>query len=554
MAQTASVRPETLVIDPWVDLPLEAGPQAALQAARDGDLARFNEYAATGQLATMVYGRQVLQVLREVPSDPRWELWHAGSVILYGLWHRVDDKWLTPSTRSALKHFVDVYLAPLSGLSTPSTALEYVDSVLSGDARGERRATMRTLGVPERNPTNWLTPRSASYYRLEDTVLLAWVEMLRGRLELSLTLAERALNLGVPEDHQRIAAADLISFVRIALGGVDSHASLRSPAMLAGPRGPSPVDTCLWLLEECLLSTLVEPHAVEGRAIAAHGIAARLGSPRVIARAEAWCSTGKLLNGDLPALSRELPAQLEFLRTAVPGLRALPVFLSGVVNQRREQLFESARLARTTGQGWLELAALTWLVHLGPGGRATRNLHRLLRASGWRTIPLVPRNVAASVARTLATEGCRSTALVAFAVASGDEKAVADVATGHLEDPRAGSECYGAAASALARVGRPGARALLRSVAQSQSPAAAAARAALTKRLDRVGLSEREGEVLRLAASGRTNAEIASTLVISRHTVARHVENSRTKLGASNRAEAVARWLSLREREDDERP
>lgn len=546
--------PGSTFADPWTDLPLEPGPQAALEAARAGDLARFNECAATGQLATMVYGRQALQVLREVPTDPKWELWHAGSVLLYGLWHRVDDEWLTPASRSVRKQFVDVYLSPLSGRATHSTTLEYVDSVLSGDARGERRATMRTLGFTERGSIHWLTPRSASYLRLEDTVLLAWVEMLRGRLELSLTLAERASSLGVPEDHQRIAAADLITFVKIALGGADSHASLRSPAMLAGPRGPSPIDTCLWLLEECLLSTLVEPHAVDARAIAAHGIAARLGSPRLIARAEAWRSTGRLLNGDLPALRGELPAQLQFLRTAAPGLRALPLFLSGVVNQRTEQLFESARLSRATGQGWLELAALTWLVHLGAGGRATSNLHRLLRATGWRTIPLVPRNVAAAVASTLASEGSRSTALVEFAVASRDEKAVADVAAGHLEDPRAGSECYGVAAAALARVGRPGARALLRSVAQSHSPAAAAARAALTKRLDRVGLSEREGEVLRLAASGRTNAEIASTLVISPHTVARHVENSRTKLGAANRAEAVARWLSLRGREDGAPP
>jgi DNA-binding NarL/FixJ family response regulator len=54
------------------------------------------------------------------------------------------------------------------------------------------------------------------------------------------------------------------------------------------------------------------------------------------------------------------------------------------------------------------------------------------------------------------------------------------------------------------------------------------------------GLSRREVEVLRLVASGKSNREIASTLVISEHTVARHVQNMYTKLGLSSRAAATA--------------
>jgi ATP/maltotriose-dependent transcriptional regulator MalT len=53
-------------------------------------------------------------------------------------------------------------------------------------------------------------------------------------------------------------------------------------------------------------------------------------------------------------------------------------------------------------------------------------------------------------------------------------------------------------------------------------------------------LSQRELEVLRLVADGRTNREIATTLVISEHTVARHVQNMFTKLGVSSRAAATA--------------
>jgi ATP/maltotriose-dependent transcriptional regulator MalT len=54
------------------------------------------------------------------------------------------------------------------------------------------------------------------------------------------------------------------------------------------------------------------------------------------------------------------------------------------------------------------------------------------------------------------------------------------------------------------------------------------------------GLSRRELEVLRLVAKGKSNREIASTLVISEHTVARHLQNIYAKLGLSSRAAATA--------------
>ena len=54
------------------------------------------------------------------------------------------------------------------------------------------------------------------------------------------------------------------------------------------------------------------------------------------------------------------------------------------------------------------------------------------------------------------------------------------------------------------------------------------------------GLSTREIEVLRLIARGMTNREIAATLVISEHTVARHVQNIYAKLRVSSRSAATA--------------
>ncbi|MGZ6545695.1 MAG: LuxR C-terminal-related transcriptional regulator [Actinomycetota bacterium] len=54
------------------------------------------------------------------------------------------------------------------------------------------------------------------------------------------------------------------------------------------------------------------------------------------------------------------------------------------------------------------------------------------------------------------------------------------------------------------------------------------------------GLTEREAEVLRLVASGRTNRDIAVELVISEHTVARHLQNIFAKVGVGTRAAATA--------------
>ena len=57
---------------------------------------------------------------------------------------------------------------------------------------------------------------------------------------------------------------------------------------------------------------------------------------------------------------------------------------------------------------------------------------------------------------------------------------------------------------------------------------------------DTHGLTARELEVLRLVASGKSNKEIAAALVISEHTVARHVQNIFTKLGVPSRTAAGA--------------
>lgn len=84
----------------------------------------------------------------------------------------------------------------------------------------------------------------------------------------------------------------------------------------------------------------------------------------------------------------------------------------------------------------------------------------------------------------------------------------------------------------------PDRRSLPGSLQQTAAPGSAAAEASLP--LDEP-LSERELEVLVLLASGRTNREIARDLFITVGTIKSHTSNIYGKLGAKNRAEALAK-------------
>lgn len=79
----------------------------------------------------------------------------------------------------------------------------------------------------------------------------------------------------------------------------------------------------------------------------------------------------------------------------------------------------------------------------------------------------------------------------------------------------------------------------MRSVLAPQAPAHVAAEPAA------VLLSAREREVLALVAKGLSDPEIAEQLVLSQHTVHRHVANIRNKLGRGSRTAAVAEAARL---------
>ena len=57
---------------------------------------------------------------------------------------------------------------------------------------------------------------------------------------------------------------------------------------------------------------------------------------------------------------------------------------------------------------------------------------------------------------------------------------------------------------------------------------------------ERVALSHREREVLRLAVTGHTNGEIASALFLAESTVKSHLSSAYRELGAASRSEAAS--------------
>lgn len=66
------------------------------------------------------------------------------------------------------------------------------------------------------------------------------------------------------------------------------------------------------------------------------------------------------------------------------------------------------------------------------------------------------------------------------------------------------------------------------------------------KGITRLGISNREYEVLELISQGLSNQEIAEKLFVSNSTVKTHVSNVLAKLDARRRTEAIARAKKLR--------
>ncbi|MEK6206856.1 MAG: helix-turn-helix transcriptional regulator [Chloroflexota bacterium] len=198
------------------------------------------------------------------------------------------------------------------------------------------------------------------------------------------------------------------------------------------------------------------------------------------------------------------------------------------------------------GNVWAQVSALTWLVALDPQPVTARWLHRLIETTGWRRPILVPATVAADAALGLAAAGKRGVSTVELAAVAGRANVTVEVAMRHIDDAAAPRQARIAAVEALGKLGTTHSREILHRVSRRADELGAVARRIVTSRATGTTLSERELEVLNLARHGLTNRDIAESLSLSPHTIARHLSNARAKLGAANRTEAAVKFEEMK--------
>jgi ATP/maltotriose-dependent transcriptional regulator MalT len=284
-------------------------------------------------------------------------------------------------------------------------------------------------------------------------------------------------------------------------------------------------------------------------------------------------------HGDWPAAEAELTAAVGDLQASRPGMAGGGLVRLAELRMRQGRFEEARALLREAGSaGLVGLGQLA--LDDGDARAAADAAERVLRAlpddAALGRLPALELLARARSALGDADAAGAACAAIADAVAPigtpylrGRERLVAGEtagAAGAWEEARracedavdcfaAGSAPYEAAlarsvlAAALARLGQNERAAAERAAARETFAQLGAARDLERLAGGRAGegaavggaeLSPRELEVLRLVAQGLSDAEIAERLVVSQHTVHRHVANVRTKLRLPSRAAAVA--------------
>ncbi|HZP96559.1 MAG TPA: LuxR C-terminal-related transcriptional regulator [Candidatus Limnocylindria bacterium] len=501
-----------------------------------------------GAITDGPYGRELLQLVLSLPAgvDAVFDRYRVAAMLDHGDWDGLRNALPSQSIepleirgkRDILTASVDRNTLPT--FDAPHQRLLFeVSEYLARNASGAfRHWAQRIAGhYPQAlwDREDVAIGRHLRYRQLQDVALLAVTESQAGRLSVAHALASEATRVGDRQEPIHAVASDLVELVRRGMGD-DNQFDLEVPTRICQSTGPSPLGTGELLLYEMPLLPLRSDESLSWSARLLSYIASRLASPRWQLLADTWLVAAGLRDGT-PARRTELAALLARSRRATPGLRALPVFLEGYA-QRRVSLFEEAEsLARRAGNVWLQISALSWIIALDVRERKARRLRLLLDVTGWRRPVLVPSEIAADAALGMTSLGERSESILEMALTADRPNVTTELVRRYIDDPATPAKVRLAAVDALARVGTTHAREILSRLTQRRDDVGKAATSAAQR--PGVGLSEREIEVLSLAAAGLTNKQIGEKLFLSPHTVARHLANARGKLGASNRAEAA---------------
>ncbi len=539
------------VPDVWAPVGFGDLPTALVEAfqAQDWDAVRREiRTVMDGAITDGVYGRQLLQLVLELPSnyDPVFDRYRAAAMVDHGDWDGLKESMSHVMTASAeITGMRDILTASIDQTSLPAgrglpqrrlfEVYEYQSrralNLLKHWAHRVSREVPRDLWERDDVPIG----RHLRYRRLQDTTLLAVGEAHCGSLEVAHALSSEAQRLGDECEPLKFVALDISNLVRRAMGDNNSF-ELAVPKRLCNPCGPSPVGTAEMLLDVIAFLSLRDDDSGLWAAKLLEYIAVRMASPRWELHAQSWRVAAEIHAGT-PSSKTELPGLAARARRATPGLKSLPMFLQGYAERRYDFLADAERLARRSGNVWLQTSALTWMASLDPKPLVARRLRALLDVTGWRRPVLVPTSIAADAALGMTSLGERSESILEMALTADRPNVTTELVRRYIDDPETPPKVRLAAVDALARVGTTHAREILSRLSQRRDDVGKAAASA--QKRPGVGLSEREIEVLSLTADGLTNKQIAEKLFLSPHTVARHLANARGKLGASNRAEAA---------------
>jgi DNA-binding CsgD family transcriptional regulator len=316
-------------------------------------------------------------------------------------------------------------------------------------------------------------------------------------------------------------------------------------AHFATPKGTMPLDAATFLLKMLPLLAAARHADLAEASRMAEWLAIRLSSPRLQFLGHSWRALANALDGNAAAAEREARGLLTEARRVRPALRVVPQLLEAIATKQVEAFVAAESFARRSGHVWAQASALLWLAALAPTPAVATRARRLFTATGWRRPPGVA-DIGAQAVAGLLGEGARGTWVLELARAIAPLSAAVPVAVVHVRDRALPIETRMLALEILKQAGATSAREELRPVAREQGPLGHAAAEWLASPGRPLGLSERELQVLELAGDGLTDKAIADRLGLSWHTVARHLANARSKLGATNRSAAAVALEQLR--------